>query len=203
MFSPGLLTPWTKLPFPSTNTCLSSIGFLSRVNKKSHNLKAESCPKMGIFRTLSLGNCISNNPERTILRKWGEEPGNVEVFNTGQVIWTSRDYCELKKNWYLKLRNLVLFYAWEHVRIWVHWYHSFHRHLYSLEPVSCVFHILSSSVLTVGSGCSLKLPGRRCRYCSPFSVPLGLTGSFGEPESLMTMPHWFTDVAGSILLLSN
>ena len=61
------------------------LAFWAGSTKNSHNLKAEGCPKMGIFRTLSLGNCISNNPERTILRKWGEEPGNVQVFNKGQV----------------------------------------------------------------------------------------------------------------------
>lgn len=58
-------------------------------------------------------------------------------------------------------------------------------------------------MLTVGSGCSLKLPDLRRRYPSPFSVPLGLTGSYGEPEPLMTVPRLFTDVAGNSLFLSN
>ena len=47
-------------------------------------------------------------------------------------------------------------------------------------------------MLTVGSGCSLKLPDRRRRHPSPLSVPLGLAGSHGEPEPLMTVPHLLT-----------
>ena len=34
---------------------------------------------LGIFRTLSLGDSISSSPERTALRRPGEEPGYIEV----------------------------------------------------------------------------------------------------------------------------
>ena len=33
---------------------------------------------LGIFRTLSPGDSISSNPERTVLRRPGEEPGYIE-----------------------------------------------------------------------------------------------------------------------------
>ena len=32
----------------------------------------------------------------------------------------SKDYCELKKTRYLKLRNLVIFYVWGVARVWAH-----------------------------------------------------------------------------------
>ena len=34
---------------------------------------------VGIFRTSSLGGSISNDPERTALRRQGDEPGHIEV----------------------------------------------------------------------------------------------------------------------------
>ena len=34
----------------------------------------------GIFRIPSPGDSISSNPERTVLRKRGEDPGYIEVF---------------------------------------------------------------------------------------------------------------------------
>ena len=64
-------------------------------------------------------------------------------------------FCELKKTRYSKLRNLALFYVWEDLRGWAHWNHSLHMQLSSLGAVTCVFHILPSSVLTTGSGFKL------------------------------------------------
>ena len=64
-------------------------------------------------------------------------------------------FCELKKTRYSKLRNLALFYVWEDLRGWAHWNHSLHTQLSSLGAVTCVFHILPSSVLTTGSGFKL------------------------------------------------
>ena len=40
---------------------------------------------VGIFRTSSLGDSISSNLERTVLRRQGEESHYIEVFNKGQV----------------------------------------------------------------------------------------------------------------------
>ena len=51
-----------------------------------------------MFETSSPGDSTSSNRERTALRRGGEEPGYVEVFSRGQVILTSKDGCELKKN---------------------------------------------------------------------------------------------------------
>ena len=54
-------------------------------------------------------------------------------------------FCELKKTRYPKLSNVALFFVWEDARVWAHWNHSFHMHLSYLGPVSCIFHILSTS----------------------------------------------------------
>ena len=91
-------------------------------------------------------------------------------------------FCKLKKIRYPKLRNLGLFYVWEDARVWTHRNHSFPRHLSYLGPVSCVFHILSSSVLTIGSGCSLLTAGL-CKNSSPSWVPLGLRDSHMESQN--------------------
>jgi len=47
--------------------------------KNIHNLKVEMLYLIGVFRTSSLGGSISSNPERTALRRWGREPGSIEV----------------------------------------------------------------------------------------------------------------------------
>ena len=62
----------------------------------------------------------------------------------------------------------MIFYVWEDARVWACWNHSFHTHLSNLEPVSC-FHILGSSGLPIGSGCSL-MDTRSHRYSFPFWV---------------------------------
>ena len=46
---------------------------------------------VGFFRTSSLGDSISGNPEITALKRQGEEPGYTEVCNKGQAVLTSKD----------------------------------------------------------------------------------------------------------------
>ena len=50
----------------------------------SHNLKVERFSLVGVFGTSSLGDSISSNPKRTVLRQ--EESGYIEVCNKGQVV---------------------------------------------------------------------------------------------------------------------
>ena len=75
-----------------------------------------------------------------------------------------------------------------------------HRHLSYLESVSSpFFHILSPSVLTVGSGHSLITAGSQVF----FSFLSALRAQeFGRSESLMTVTSLFTDVAGNTPFLS-
>ena len=72
---------------------------------------------MVIFRISNPGDSISGDPERTALSRWGRRLGYIEVCNKGQVVWTSKYFCELKKTRYLKLRYLALSYVWEDARV--------------------------------------------------------------------------------------
>ena len=47
----------------------------------------------GIFRTSSLRDSISSNPERTALKRRGESQGIQKFSQKGQVVRTSKDYC--------------------------------------------------------------------------------------------------------------
>ena len=88
-------------------------------------------------------------------------------------------YCKVKKKKKTgigkkkekKTRYPKLIYVWGDVSVWAYLNHSFDLHLSYPGPVSC-FHILSSSEITVGNGCSLILLDRRY---SPSWVPLRFT----------------------------
>ena len=74
---------------------------------------------VGIFKTASPEDSITSNPERTVLRRQGEEPDYTEVLQqrTGNLN-IKRLLLIKKKNRYSKLRNLVLFYVWEDGKFW-------------------------------------------------------------------------------------
>ena len=77
--------------------------------KNRHNLEDESYVLFSRkFSDLSLRGSISSSPER-----WGDG-GGIRLYRRLQqkVRWSEhqKDFCELKKTRYLKLRNLVLFY---------------------------------------------------------------------------------------------
>ena len=77
-----------------------------------------------------------------------------------------------------------------------------HRHLSYLESVSSpFFHILSPSVLTVGSGHSLITAGSQV-FFSFLSALRAQEFTFGRSESLVTVTSLFTDVAGNTPFLS-
>ena len=58
---------------------------------------------VGVFKTSSLGDNIASNPERT-----RRVSGYLEVCNKGKKFEHQKNFCELKKTRYLKLRNLAL-----------------------------------------------------------------------------------------------
>ena len=74
---PGVAKSWTQLS--------------SRTTKKLRVINIFSWVR--IFRTSSLGDSISRNPERTVRRRQREESDYIEACNKGQVDWTSKDYC--------------------------------------------------------------------------------------------------------------
>ena len=67
-----------------------------------------------------------------------------------------------------------------------------------LGPISCIFHILSFSGLTVASGYSLLAAGGQVF----FSFLSSLRAHIGGLQSLMTVTFLFTDMAGDILFLN-
>ena len=96
-------------------------------------------------------------------------------------------FCELNRTRYPKLRNLALLYVWEDARVfWANWNHSFHMHLsHPGTSILCFFfHILSSSVLIIRSGCSLGA-ARLHRYSSP-SWASWRAGIAGNCDFLLT-----------------
>ena len=154
-----------------------------------------------IFRTSSLGGNISSNPERTALRRRGGKPDNIGVLQQRTGSLNIRRLL-LKQTRYPKLRNLVLFYAWEEARVWAHWNHSFDRHLSSLGPISHVVTSWVSSGLPVGNGCSLM--AARWQVFFPSWVSSGVASSMsGSGCNCWWLWHpLFTDVAGNIPFLT-
>ena len=110
---------------------------------------------VGIFRTLSLGYSISGDPERTASRRWGEEPGYMEVLQHRAGSFKIKTLLLIKKSRHPKLRILVFFYVWEYARVCGHWYHSFQMHLSYLGQYPVFFPSWAPLGLTIGSGYSL------------------------------------------------
>ena len=105
---------------------------------------------------------------------WTGKPGVLQSMRSQRVghDWaTEWNWTGLKKTRYTKFKNLVLFYIWEGTRVRAPDVFSFICMSAILGPVSCVFfHIMSSSVLTIRSGCSLGA-SRLHRYASPSWAP--------------------------------
>ena len=53
---------------------------------------------MGIFRTSSLGDSFSSDPERRVLRRQGKLSGYTEICSKGQVVLISKKLLSLKEN---------------------------------------------------------------------------------------------------------
>ena len=61
---------------------------------KVQSLKDESYVLVtGVFRTLSLADSISNDPERTAPRRQGEEPGHIDVLQQRASNLNIKNYC--------------------------------------------------------------------------------------------------------------
>ena len=69
-----------------------------RVKKYSQPISWVVFYSAGIFRTSSLGSSTLNNPERTALRRWREEPGFREVLQQRQDSLNVKRYLLIKEN---------------------------------------------------------------------------------------------------------
>ena len=57
---------------------------------------------VGIFRTSGPGGSISSDPERTVPRRWRGGGRLCRSCSKRQIVWTSEDYCWLRKTRYFK-----------------------------------------------------------------------------------------------------
>ena len=89
------------------------------LKKYSQAKSWELCFIQWEFLGLKAGGSIPANPRE---RLWGGE-GRRQITwkfcDKGQVVWTSKDYCWLKKFRYPTLRNLALFFVREHAGLWL------------------------------------------------------------------------------------
>ena len=84
--------------------------------KKKHNLKVKSV----VYSEDNLrtsGDIISNNPKKTLPRRWREEPGCVGVLQQRAGSLNVKRLLLIKENSYLKLKNLEFFYVREIARV--------------------------------------------------------------------------------------
>jgi len=78
---------------------------------------------VGIFRTSNLGDSFSSISGRTNLRRRGEEPGYIEVFQKEASSLNIKRLLLVKENQITQVKefsNLALFCVWEDARVWVH-----------------------------------------------------------------------------------
>ena len=108
-----------------------------------------------IFRTSDLGDSISSNPERTVLRRWGG--GGVRLYRSLQQGAGSPN---IKRLLLIKemsqVKEFSAFLCMEDARVWAYWNHSVHRYLSYLGPASCIFlhpwflEVSGGSIIAVG-----------------------------------------------------
>ena len=156
---------------------------------------------MGFFRISSLGDTISTNPERTTLRRLGEESVYIDLCNKGQVVWISKYLCELKIIRYLILRNLV---KWRETKEplesekgqWKSWLKTQHSENedHGIQSHNLMVHQFSQSVQSLS----------RVRLCNPLnrSTP-GLLVHHQLPEFAQTHIHRVRDAIQSSHPLSS
>ena len=72
---------------------------------------------VGIFWTSRLGDRISNNPERIVLRRQGREPGYIGVLQQGAGSLNVKILLLIKENQICKLGSLALLFVWEDANV--------------------------------------------------------------------------------------
>ena len=127
---------------------------------------------VGLFRT-SAQETASQVALRELLCEVGvgEESSYIELCNQKQVVWISEICLWIKENQISQVKEFSAFVCMVRCKSLDSLKSFFSYDLSFLGTVSCVFHILSSSMLTVGSGWSL-VAARSHRYS--FWVPFGL-----------------------------
>ena len=144
--------------------------------KNIHDLKVESYIfyLVGVFRAASLGDNVSVAPERTALRRGGEEPGYIEVLQQRADSMNIKILMLMKENQISQVKQFSTFLCrgrWESLGSLKY------MHLSCLGPVPYfLILIFLSWGLTIGSGCSLMAATWQVFF--PSWVFSGLTRSF-------------------------
>ena len=149
---------------------------------------------VGTFRTLSPGDSMSSDPERTVLRRQGEEKGYIEVLqqrtgsvNIKRLLWT-------KENQISQVKEFSTFLCMGRCKSLSSLKSILCTRPSYLGPVSCVSTSWVSSGLTIGNGCSLMAARRQVFL--PSWVFWGLTSSpsvvAGIPGDcdIFVIPSW-------------
>ena len=141
-----------------------------------------------------LGDSISTDPERTALRRQGEEPGSIEVLQqrAGRL---NVKRLFLKKTRYLKGRNLVLVYGWG--KSLGSQKHSSDTHSANWGQQSQFW---ASSELTTGSGCGLTAAQQTADVLPEF--PQAHSSHLWGLRLLVTVTSLFTYMTGNTLFLT-
>ena len=121
-----------------------------------------------IFRTSSLGDSISSNPERTAPRRRGEEPGYTEALQWRAGNLSIKISLLIKENQITQVKELSTFPCMGNGRVWAHW--SPHS-----VGISAILAEMSSPGLTTGSGCNLAIRSQ-VFFSFPSALRLTLEG---------------------------
>ena len=107
---------------------------------------------VGIFRTLGLGDSISNDYERTALRRQEEQPGYTEALQQRASSLNIKRLLLIKENRISQIKEFSILCMGRCKNLGS--LKLFFSYVSQLSGASA-FHILSSFGLTIGSGCSL------------------------------------------------
>ena len=110
-----------------------------------------------IFRTSSLGDNTSRNPDRTALRRAWWEVRLCRSFVTKAGSLNTKRLLLTKENQISQVKEFSAFLCVEDARVWAHWNHSFPIYLNYSGPISCVLYNLSPLGLIMGSGYTVLL----------------------------------------------
>ena len=159
---------------------------------------------VGVFRTSDLGDSVSSNPERTALRRGGEEPGYIEVLQQWAGSLNIKRLLLIKENQISQVKEISIFLCMGRrkslcpLKLLLSYAHH-------LSGASILFSYPELPFLRVHprSGCNLMsikcLSNGRFSFL-PESIQ-GLPAHIGGLKSLTIVTSLFTDMAGIISFL--
>ena len=152
-----------------------------------------------IFRTSSLGDSISGNPEITAPKRWGQEPGYIEVLQQRASGLNIKRLLLIKGNQISQFKEFSF-------SMYGKMQESGFTDIIPFAPVSAIwgqYLFLSHPELLRARSREWLQSAGSSRSTSPSWVPLGSGTHGGGLDSLMTVTSLFTDMAGNSPFLTN